>query len=575
MSRWIRICTIPDDAAPLLNDGIVSPEDKEELLESLCYYVHADTHEQFVDPPPEGYEWTRSRFSTDPAGRPFYHNFVYDLSTWEPPGVAYAVPDDWRAMFNTLICGHDVNYTCGQYNRAGSVTGPSEQTDEDLTGRVWIDACIDGESRFFVLMGGGLIQTLPKAPVPCRWFAHRTPEGKPYYEDIETGHVQWDFPGSSYQNSDQDAPELCSLCNALQLKCLQDQRFNGMTCRVVRLLPGRAVVRLPDPLQQELVVDFMNLEQMRVSKLVLLHGLASRPELNGKRGTVVESQMDGGACKYVVELMELLENEPQLKQLKLRASKVLPLSGIANFQLHFQNHGYLKRGHCEQTCFFRDPHTDGQVHTFHVFLPLEFCAWQEKSKKCKWPLLVYLHGTGCGSFFQSGKKYLHSTGMRHAADRFVILSPACEWGWKQIPSEWVVRLVQTLTCASWIDYNRVYLTGQSMGGMSTWEICAKRPDLFAAIAPVASYHKADRREFIAGALKGMPTLSLMSSTDVTCPLHSEKLSERRLWEELLKAGSTTLQAEVCQVDHERMFEEAYCKTSFLYEWLLKWKRRSS
>ena len=37
--------------------------------------------------------------------------------------------------------------------------------------------------------------------------------------------------------------------------------------------------------------------------------------------------------------------------------------------------------------------------------------------------------------------------------------------------------------AEWVDHRRIYVTGCSMGGMSTWEVGAMRPDLFAAIAP--------------------------------------------------------------------------------------------
>ena len=35
-----------------------------------------------------------------------------------------------------------------------------------------------------------------------------------------------------------------------------------------------------------------------------------------------------------------------------------------------------------------------------------------------------------------------------------------------------------------VDKNRVYLTGLSMGGMGTWEYCARYPDLWAAAAPI-------------------------------------------------------------------------------------------
>ena len=35
-----------------------------------------------------------------------------------------------------------------------------------------------------------------------------------------------------------------------------------------------------------------------------------------------------------------------------------------------------------------------------------------------------------------------------------------------------------------VDKNRVYLTGLSMGGMGTWEYCARWPELWAAAAPI-------------------------------------------------------------------------------------------
>src|SRR5262249_24386308 len=37
-----------------------------------------------------------------------------------------------------------------------------------------------------------------------------------------------------------------------------------------------------------------------------------------------------------------------------------------------------------------------------------------------------------------------------------------------------------------IDESRIYLMGHSMGGIGTWKIAAKYPDVWAAIAPVSS-----------------------------------------------------------------------------------------
>ena len=36
-----------------------------------------------------------------------------------------------------------------------------------------------------------------------------------------------------------------------------------------------------------------------------------------------------------------------------------------------------------------------------------------------------------------------------------------------------------------IDENRIYLMGHSMGGIGTWKLAAKYPDIWAAIAPIS------------------------------------------------------------------------------------------
>ena len=71
------------------------------------------------------------------------------------------------------------------------------------------------------------------------------------------------------------------------------------------------------------------------------------------------------------------------------------------------------------------------------------------------------------------------------------------WSWKESPGEWVLDLVQALRPLVWIDYRKIYLTGYSMGGMSTWELGAMKPHLFAALCTVAGHHKREKTEWIA------------------------------------------------------------------------------
>jgi predicted peptidase len=49
----------------------------------------------------------------------------------------------------------------------------------------------------------------------------------------------------------------------------------------------------------------------------------------------------------------------------------------------------------------------------------------------------------------------------------------------------VMQVLQRVRQQYKIDENRIYLMGHSMGGIGTWKIAAKYPDVWAAIGPIA------------------------------------------------------------------------------------------
>jgi len=137
-----------------------------------------------------------------------------------------------------------------------------------------------------------------------------------------------------------------------------------------------------------------------------------------------------------------------------------------------------------------------------------------------------------------------------------------------VPKRWVTELVDVLRAAWWVDPNRIYLTGCSMGGMSTWELGAQRPDLFAAIAPVAAHHNAERTAYIAKQLRQTPIFVVHSLYDETCP----STKEEPLWNRLLQESNRWLQLNLAHdIDHCEMYERTYCDAPRLYEWLLSCK----
>ena len=221
----------------------------------------------------------------------------------------------------------------------------------------------------------------------------------------------------------------------------------------------------------------------------------------------------------------------------------------------------------EMPCLFIDE--KGYHHHFQLHLPLGFSRnFAERGEKPMkpWPLLMYLHGGGGGSFFTHSKKALRLDGFGFAAANFVVISPACEWTWKDVPRKWVHDLFREFRAASWIDPQRCYLTGCSMGGMGTWEVAGGGlAEVLAAVAPVAAHHQQDRTAYLAEALRDLPILAVHSQDDETCLFRSEEA----LWCELLKRGNEKLH--VCfapEVDHCSMFQRSYGDNAYLFKWLL-------
>jgi len=131
-----------------------------------------------------------------------------------------------------------------------------------------------------------------------------------------------------------------------------------------------------------------------------------------------------------------------------------------------------------------------------------------------WPLLLFLHGAGeRGNNLDRIKNagplvYIHQG---HPLP-FIVVSPQCpedEW-WNP---ERLMHLIDEVSAANRIDPKRIYLTGLSMGGYGTWDLAARYPGKFAAIAPVAG----GETPGIAERLKGMPTWVFHGSEDDVVP----------------------------------------------------------
>lgn len=92
-----------------------------------------------------------------------------------------------------------------------------------------------------------------------------------------------------------------------------------------------------------------------------------------------------------------------------------------------------------------------------------------------------------------------------------------------------------------VDRNRVYLTGLSMGGFGSWELAMRRPELFAAVAPVCG----GGDESQAALLKQLPIWAAHGDADrVVWPVRS-----RTLVEAVMDSGGNIRYTEYAGVGH--------------------------
>jgi predicted peptidase len=116
---------------------------------------------------------------------------------------------------------------------------------------------------------------------------------------------------------------------------------------------------------------------------------------------------------------------------------------------------------------------------------LSLPAGYDKDAKQRWPLLLFLHGSGeKGEDLEKVK--IHGPPKLVAAGKdfpFVLVSPQCPSG-SRWNSQELTKLVQYAANTYRIDRQRIYVTGLSMGGSGTWSLLAANPGVFAAAMPL-------------------------------------------------------------------------------------------
>ena len=192
-----------------------------------------------------------------------------------------------------------------------------------------------------------------------------------------------------------------------------------------------------------------------------------------------------------------------------------------------------------------------------------------KMPKGGWPLVLFLHGAGERG--ADGKKQT-TVGLgpvlrsQPAHWPMVVVMPQCPQGLRWADSVLDAAYQNLLDTEARLPINRsrVYLTGLSMGGNGTWNLAARLPDRFAAIAPVCGGADPFMVRF---RLAQMPIWNFHSVDDAVVPVGYSRILE----ESLRIAGNTTHRFTELDGYGHRAWEAAYPDPE-LPRWLLAHQR---
>jgi len=201
----------------------------------------------------------------------------------------------------------------------------------------------------------------------------------------------------------------------------------------------------------------------------------------------------------------------------------------------------------------------------------------------KYPLVVFLHGAGERGN-DNHKQLVH--GMNDfASDEIMdkypafVMAPQCPEGQWWAPFNQatksaaggdqpapalaaVLEAIPALQKEFSIDAQRIYITGLSMGGYGTWAAISRRPELFAAAAPICG----GGDPASAATIKHIPIWAFHGADDNVVPA----AQSRQMIEALKAAGAQPKYTEYSGVGHDS-WTETY-RNPELYAWLFAQRR---
>lgn len=214
----------------------------------------------------------------------------------------------------------------------------------------------------------------------------------------------------------------------------------------------------------------------------------------------------------------------------------------------------------------------GDTMPYRLFIPKNLV------KGKKYPLIIHFHGAGSrGDNNLKQISWAKPFAEKQIQEKYpcFILAPQCPASKRWVDTDWkllshkmpsltsemrlAMEIITKVISENPIDTNRIYLTGQSMGGFAVWDILCRQPEMFAAAVPVCGGGDETKAELI----KDIPIWAFHGAKDKTVNV----VRTRNMIDALKKAGGNPRNTEYENVEHNA-WSFAYTENG-LTEWLFK------
>jgi len=208
------------------------------------------------------------------------------------------------------------------------------------------------------------------------------------------------------------------------------------------------------------------------------------------------------------------------------------------------------------------PSVQAGDYPYQLFVPYGYGALRQQV----WPLVIFLHGGGSrgtdvARVLKMGLPFVIRS---HPGSPFLMVSPQLgEVGdWDVVKLD---RLLERIRKTYRVDSTRIYLTGLSRGGIGTWAWAAVRPELFAAVIPVA----AQGDPAVACRLKDTPVWAFHGDHDPLVP----PIGDFAMVEAIRACpGAISPRLTIYPDTSHSAWESAYNDPA-LYRWMLEQRRK--